>query len=259
MRLSTKLFIGFIIVIFALTTVALFWGRSVVDKELGAVLEGVNDVGTKVLDLESFNRMKIEGPFDIVFHPGKGEHRFTAPKVLLDRYKFNVGESRLDVRTTNPFLPKEVRMTLDLYMEELAYLNISGPVVVTSAAAINSASTLFITASGNAKSNLELSANNLIEVYLYESSNMELKGATGQLTLETRDNSEANLLGLSANSVKVNANRGSTVKVSGSQSLELMATHASSIAYLAGDSAAVSVKTEDDGKIKRMNEDSTPN
>jgi hypothetical protein len=252
MRLSSKLFLGAIVIIFALVALALVWGRSAMKREIDTILEGVENVETRTLDLPSFQSINLEGPFDVRLHSGEGSHRFSAPTVLLDRFRFFVKEDRLEVTSPNPFLPKGIRMSIDLYIPQLSYINGNGSVFYTTDEALNVSSTLRITMSEEAKTVLTLAPNNVVKARTFGASYLELRGETGELNIETHGTSKADLYGLSANSAIAEAEGASSINLVGTASLNLFAEEAASIFYKANETTTVSQKNESTGQIKRI-------
>ncbi|MFK7971806.1 MAG: DUF2807 domain-containing protein [Bacteroidia bacterium] len=231
MKKSTKIFIGYIALLFIGSTGIMLLGKFKVEKELEHVLENADQLIIRPLD-SNMASFSIWGPFDVVLHQGSGESVVTGPEALMDDFVSKVEEGKLRIQLNRVIVPKGVRMKVDIYTSELSYVELYGGANLNSADSIRLAASAKFKTNGNSDMNLMIATAGDVRIDSNDESDLHITGLCNHVEILSKENSTINLKGLLPETANVKSRDNSDVFVEAAKDLNLNANGNSTITYL---------------------------
>ena len=248
MKRSTKLFLGYVALLFAITFFAMLWGKNRLQNELDTVLEQKDILSTLSIENDTIRGINIDGPFDITLHNGKGAATISGPKIMVDDFALKVRNGLLTFSSRRFVVPKGVRLSLDVYAKSFEEMYAHGKTIISSTDTLRLSHDCKIKLRDKAQMKLVIYPVNILDVSIESDGNQQLSGDVGQLEVYADDDAFCDFSQLPARIVKVFTAEDAKVIVNATEKLSLTATDDSNISYI-DNAAEVSKETNDDATI----------
>lgn len=232
MKLSVKLLLIYVGLTFGLTAVALLWAKNHVTKSFDAIESSMDDIQDRTFTTEGLDVLEVNGPFDIVYHQGKGQSRISGPGILVKEFDLSINEGILKISTKRAVIPKGLRISIDIYGSKISEIQLRKNVNFSSADTLQLSDAFTLTHSGSG--NVEFSHNPVdnIEIYVNGVPEVTLYGKTNTLDVSINGTSSAHLTGLIANTGKVSVSGSSEAFVHVTEMIDISANGSSEVGYV---------------------------